>query len=274
MLATTVIEVDGRAARVSCRAATAGAPTVLFLPGYPDTLQVFARACAALEPRVGYLALDFPGQGGSERSRDPTFAPEARARWIVQVLRRLEVGRVVVYAHDMGAHAALELALLIGARVSGLVVANALLDGMARTSRTIALLRRARAYRVLLPAFPGRAVAHSIAGFLPRGAPLSPAVQQDIESAFSRTAAVVTGRVCDAAEVWLARGLERFRSLRMPVTLLWGSAEQHFPRVHAEALATVIDQARVVDVPGGHHWLVWHDPDAVVRQVQALTVRC
>lgn len=267
-LATRLLEVDGRAVRVSHRPAQAGAATVVFLPGYPDTLQIFARAAAALPLDLGYLALEFPGQGRTEPSRAPTFSPDARARWLEQVLDGLAVERCWLVAHDMGAHAALELARLDPRRAERLVLSHALLDGTARTSRAIAVLRRARAYRVLLPAFPRATVARSVATFLPPATPLSVAVYDDIASAFTVASARTTVAVCEAAEIWLARGLTRFATLPMPVTLLWGDAESHFPRVHAERLAAIVPRAVLVDVPGGWHWLAWQDPGRIAEALE------
>jgi pimeloyl-ACP methyl ester carboxylesterase len=261
---TRRLEVEGRAVRVSHRPAEAGAPTVVLLHGYPDTLQIFARVTAALPAATGYVALDFPGQGQSEPSRVPTASPEARAGWLVQVLEALAVDRCSLMAHDMGAHAALELARLDPRRVARVVLAHALLDGTAATSRAIAVLRRARAYRVLLPAFPRATVARSVATFLPRERPLSTAIYEDIAAAFTSASARNTVAACDAAEEWLQRGLARFASLPMPLTLLWGDAEAHFPRVHAERLAAIVAQARLIDVAGGWHWLAWQDPGCVV----------
>jgi pimeloyl-ACP methyl ester carboxylesterase len=259
-----VVEVEGRAVRVSHRAAQGGASTVVLLHGYPDTLQIFTRVVAALPLATGCVAFDFPGQGKSEPSRVASFSPASRARWLVSVLDALAGDRCAVVAHDMGAHAALELARLAPQRVVRLVLAHALLDGTAPTSWEIAALRRARAYRVLLPAFPRITVARSIATFLPRETPLSVAVRADIASSLTRAAARTTVAVCDAAEEWLEQGLARFASLPMPLTLLWGDAEAHFPRVHAERLAAVVPQARVVDVAGGWHWLAWQDPGSIV----------
>ena len=263
-LSSQLLEVEGRAVRLSHRVAQAGAPTVVLLPGYPDTLQIFARVAAALPPATGYVALDFPGQGRSEPSRVPTYSPADRARWLVEVLEALAVDRCWLMAHDMGAHAALELARLDPRRVERVVLSHALLDGAARTSRAIAVLRRARAYRALLPGFPRATVARSVASFHPPETPLSSAIYDDVASTFTIASARTTVAVCDATEVWLARGLARFASLPMPLTLLWGDAEAHFPRVHAERLAAVVKRARVVDVRGGWHWLAWQDPDCIV----------
>jgi pimeloyl-ACP methyl ester carboxylesterase len=264
-LETRRLVVGGRAVRVAHRA---GTPTFLFLPGYPDTLQVFARLAAALDPAAGFVALDFPGQGGSEAAYPAVASPEARASWLGRVLEALGVPRCTVFAHDMGVHAALELARLAPERVSGLVLAHALLDVGATTSRTIAALRKTRAYRTLLPAAPRTAVARSVATFLPPYGALSARVYEDMARSFAHGGAATTAHVCDAAEEWLARGLDRFAALTAPVTLLWGTEETHFPRVHAEALEARLPRARLEEVPGGHHWLAWHAPARVAAALR------
>ncbi len=268
-LETARVEVDGARARVSVRRATGSAPTVLLLPGYPDTLQIFTRVVDALAASWGYVALDFPGQGGSDGTPSSPVAPEARARWLAALLDRLDVARVRVFGHDMGAHAALELAHAQPDRVERLVVTNALLAGAAPCSRTITLLRWSALYRVLLPTFPGRVSAQCLRDFLPRSSPLTPRVRTDIVAHFTRAAARTTSHVCDAAETWLARGLERFAELRMPVTALWGEAEHHFPRAHAAALLRAVPHAKLSEVPAGQHWLAWHAPADVVASLTA-----
>jgi pimeloyl-ACP methyl ester carboxylesterase len=266
-LETTRFDVDGAAARVSVRRAAARAPTVLLLHGYPDTLRVFTRVVAALEASWGYVAIDFPGQGGSPGAPSSPVTPRDRATWLTALLDGLDVAQVRVFGHDMGAHAALELALTRPDRVERVVVANALLDGTAPCSRTITLLRWSALYRVLLPTFPGRVAAQCIRDFLPRTNPLTPRVRADIVASFTRAAARTTSHVCDAAEGWLAQGLDRFRELPMPVTALWGEAEHHFPRAHATALRQAVPHATLSEIPGGHHWLAWHAPARVVESL-------
>ncbi|MDP2340186.1 MAG: alpha/beta hydrolase [Deltaproteobacteria bacterium] len=256
-LATRVIEVRGKAVRTAV--VGTGSRTLVALHGYPDTLQVFARLAEQVRPGCRLVAVDFPGQGRSAVDVD-VIAPAARAGWLVAVLDALSIDRVSLFAHDMGAMAALELALLAPARVERVVVSNALLSSTAPTSATLRVLRASGSYRFFLPAFPRSAVARCLATFLPKSAPLSTAVRIDIEQAFADPSVTsTTVAVCDAAEPWLTQGLARFASLSMPITALWGSAGGHFPREHALALPG----ANVVDVDGGCHWLVWQDPARV-----------
>ena len=271
LLKPQTMTLEGQRVRVAIRRAAPGSPTVLFLHGYPDTLQVFAAAVAALPESWGYVAPDFPGQGKSARSapESPTASPTDRARWLASLLDTALVPLVRVFAHDMGAHAALELARLHPRRVERLVLAHSLLDPSAPMSLTLTWLRKSAAYRVLLPAFPGRVVKKCFESFLAPNQALTPLVARDVQDAFTMQVGRFTASVCDAAEDWLRGGLDRYRVLEMPVTILTGTRNLHFPREHAEALAREVRQAKVVEVPGGWHWLVWHLPDAVVRALSA-----
>ena len=245
-----------------------GPRTLLALHGYPDTLHVFARLAAHLQG-ARLIAADFPGQGRSDVDVD-VVTPADRARWLLKLLDALATDRVAVFGHDMGAMTALELALLAPDRVERVVTSNALLSSSAPTSSTVTLLRASRAYRFLLPTFPRSAVARCLTTFLPPDAPLSLVVRDDVERAFEDPAVTsTTVMVCDAAEDWLRRGLARFAALPMPVVALWSSAGGHFPRAHANDLRAAMTQScspagpancSVVDVDGGRHWLVWHDP--------------
>ena len=252
MLPTRQHSLRGARVRLFSRAASKGAPTLLALHGYPDTLGVFGPLITSLPRTWGVLAADFPGQGGSEDTR--CTAPRARAEWLVDVLAALEVrGPLQVFAHDMGAHVALELGLLVR-DIERMVLSHSLLDGSGPTSLSIRMLRASGAYRVLLPAFPHLVVSRCLQTFLPKGGSLTAEVEQDIRSSFANGGARCTATVCDDAELWLERGLAAFASLK--VELVWGDAEQHFPIEHTRALPN----ASVRVVKGGHHWLCWHAP--------------
>ena len=265
LLKTETKTLEGQTVRLAVRRAGPGQPTALFVHGYPDTLQIFAATIAALPAGWGYVAADFPGQGQSARSSadTPTTSPEERARWLGVLLDACLLTSVRIFAHDMGAHAALELARLRPRRIERLVLAHSLLDGRGPTSSTILWLRKSAAYKLLLPAFPGRVVRKCLEAFLAPNQQPAPLVVRDLERSFTMHVGKHTADVCDAAESWLKRGLARYAALPMPVTLLVGTRNLQFPREHAEALARVVPQARIVDVPDAWHWLAWQAPSAV-----------
>lgn len=262
MLETAIIEVDSRPVRLHHRP---GSPTVLLLHGYPDTLQVFSRLVPALPAAWGVVAPDFPGQGRSAASN--VVSPEARGRWLGELLDSVGVESPYIVAHDMGAHAALELGLL--GRAKGLVVSHALLEASQPTSWSIRLLRASRLYRVALPLVPQLVVSRCLATFLEPGS-VSVALEHELRETFP-SAARVTVAVCDEAEAWLARGLARFARLSVPLSLLWTKRAPHFSIDHGRALERVVPRAELRELERGGHWLAWSHPHVVVEALLDLS---
>lgn len=232
---------------------------MLLLHGYPDTLNVFFRLVAELPASWGVLAVDFPGQGRSAPAN--TTSPEARAQWLCQLLDGFDVARVRVFAHDMGAQAALELALL--GRVEALVVSHSLLDAASPCSWSIRVLRASKLYRLALPAFPQLVVSRCLATFVEPGS-VPPELEAELRETFANSARL-TVAACDDAEAWLSRGLERFASLTTDATLLWTKHAPHFPIDHALAFQRHLPSARLIELDSGGHWLAWSHPRAVVE---------
>lgn len=266
-LHTEIKTVEGQPVRVALRRATGSAPTALFLHGYPDDLHIFSRAIDALPKDWGYVAADFPGQGRSARSASttPTTSPEGRARWLGALLDVGMLRRVRVFAHDMGAHAGLELARQAPTRVERLVLCHSLLDNDAKVASTIKWLRLAGAYRPLLSNLPGSVLRRCVRDFLPSNDALTMPVEIELGQCFDRQVGKHTAAVCDAAMDWLKQGLGRYHAIEAPVTNLVGTRNLYFGRDHAEALQRVLPKARIVTVPDAWHWLAWQKPEAVVK---------
>lgn len=264
-LPTETKTVEGQSVRVAQRRATRSAPTAVFLHGYPDTLHVFTRAIQALPKDWGYVAADFPGQGRSAPSAGatPTLSPSGRGRWLGALLDASMLRQVRVFAHDMGGHAALELARQAPTRVERLVLCHSLLDDAAPVPAIIKWLRLAGAYRPLLANLPGTVLRRCVGDFLPRNEGLTLPIEIDFGQCFDRLVGKHTAAVCDAATEWLAQGLGPYRALEMPIVNLVGTRNLYFGREHAEALRRVVPKADIVVVKEAWHWLAWHKPEAV-----------
>ena len=270
-LTTETKTVEGQPVRVAQRRAAGSAPTAVFLHGYPDTLHVFTRAIQALPREWGYVAADFPGQGQSARSNGttPTTSPEGRGRWLAALLDVFMLSHVRVFAHDMGAHAALELARQFPKRAERLVLCHSLLDDAAPVPATIKWLRLAGAYRPLLSNLPGTVLRRCVSEFLPANEGLTMPIEIDFGQCFDRQVGKHTAAVCDAAEDWLKQGLARYAALTPRVQSLVGTRNLYFGRDHAEALRKVLPKADIVTVKDAWHWLAWQKPEAVVTALGA-----
>ncbi|WP_256106752.1 alpha/beta fold hydrolase [Streptomyces sp. ODS05-4] len=101
-----------------------GRDPVLLLHGFPDTRDLWRHQFKALDA-AGHrvIAPDLRGFGASDRPADPTaYHPLHSAGDMVQLMDRLDVGRVHLVGHDWGAGVAQALAAVEPARVATLTL--------------------------------------------------------------------------------------------------------------------------------------------------------
>lgn len=114
---------DGRRIAYRQRAAKAGGPTILFLPGYAsdmegDKAEAIDAFCAARG--LGCLRLDYSGTGSSGGE----FADGTLTRWLEEVLAAIDLlseGDLVIAGSSMGGWLALHAALRRPDRVKALL---------------------------------------------------------------------------------------------------------------------------------------------------------
>jgi pimeloyl-ACP methyl ester carboxylesterase len=114
---------DGRRIAYRQRAAKAGGPTVLFLPGYASDMEgnkaeAIDAFCAARG--LGCLRLDYSGTGSSGGE----FADGTLTRWLEEVLAAIDLlseGDLVIAGSSMGGWLALHAALRRPQRVKALL---------------------------------------------------------------------------------------------------------------------------------------------------------
>ncbi|MDN3292475.1 alpha/beta fold hydrolase [Streptomyces ficellus] len=99
-----------------------GRDPVLLLHGFPDTHAVWRHQVRALDA-AGYrtIAPDLRGFGASDRPEETAaYAPHRIVADLVELLDRLDIGRVHLVGHDWGSGIAQSLALTDRARVASL----------------------------------------------------------------------------------------------------------------------------------------------------------
>ncbi|PYQ57268.1 MAG: hypothetical protein DMF58_18665 [Acidobacteria bacterium] len=139
-------------------------PTIVFLHGYPDNLQMWSGVIPLL-PDFEAIAFDWPGMGGSEAWVGGA-TPFAMADRLIALLDHWHVNRAAVVGIDMGGQPAAVAAARNPDRVSYLIISGSLLQWNVGTSWEIALLRRFRFNQFAIRNFPRmvfrRAVSTSI----------------------------------------------------------------------------------------------------------------
>ena len=114
---------DGRRIAYRQRAPKAGAPTIIFLPGYASDMEgakaeAIDAFCATRQ--LGCVRLDYSGTGSSGGD----FADGALDRWLDEALAAIDLlteGPVIVVGSSMGGWLALHAALRRKDRVAGLL---------------------------------------------------------------------------------------------------------------------------------------------------------
>lgn len=120
----------------------AGTP-ILLLHGFPATRYLWSQVAPALVAQ-GYRAVapDLVGYGASSAEPGVRVDMASQARWMWQLLDRLEIERPFIVAHDVGSAAAQLMVTGSPERVRGLVI----LDGVYETHWAMEAIESIRAW--------------------------------------------------------------------------------------------------------------------------------
>ncbi|MBS0365862.1 MAG: alpha/beta hydrolase [Proteobacteria bacterium] len=111
-----------------------GAPAVVLLHGFPSSSRMFATLMPLLADRYRLIAPDYPGFGHSDAPPPARFAYtfDHLTECVVQLLEQLGISRYALYLQDYGGPIGLRMAVAQPARVTALVIQNAVthLEGL------------------------------------------------------------------------------------------------------------------------------------------------
>ena len=228
-----------------------GAPLLLFLHGYGESVVTWQGVFDRLARHHAVLAVDLPGFGLSDKPDAPYDYPSQLAR--LEAVIDSTRGPVVVVGHSMGGQLAAGLALSRPRRVVGAVLVapagdsvglSGLVDSLGPSeAAAIGWWEAARAWALPVHA-PAWLDDGAHAGYDPLADP-----------AF-RLAAT---RVIEQFDFTALR--ESYGSLPQPVLLLWGTLDPVVPYAVGERLARTIPCSRLVTFPR-----TFHRPQAVHPQ--------
>jgi pimeloyl-ACP methyl ester carboxylesterase len=104
-------------------------PTVVLLPGFPQTWWAWHKAMPRLAERFHVIAIDLPGQGHSDRPHGGYDTHTVASR-VQAALTALNVPKYWLVAHDIGASVAFSLALRYQDRLRGVALLDAGIPGI------------------------------------------------------------------------------------------------------------------------------------------------
>jgi pimeloyl-ACP methyl ester carboxylesterase len=240
------------------RAGRAGRPIVL-VHGF-GTSSFLWRHVAVRLASAGEVALapDLLGYGESDRPPDASFGLIEQSRTLDHALTALRVVRALVVGIDLGALVALDLAARFPERVGRLVLVSPSDPDDLPPPDVRALQRGAAGLAVRLDSGLFGAL-HLLEPFLTAGAGDPARLPRRL---VARYAAPYVGREGVQHLLVLARALEGERDdvlaldrVRVPVTVVRGSADPHCPADAAERLAARFAQADLATVEGAGRWV-------------------
>jgi pimeloyl-ACP methyl ester carboxylesterase len=264
MLATAFETVEGRRLRVG---RLGSGPPLVLLHGYPDNLQIWCELAPRLAGQFEVIAFDWPGMGFSE-GWPGGATPAHMADRLLTLLDSWHIHRAALVGMDMGGQPALTFAARHPARLSHLVVMNSLVYGDERTSWEIRILRRFGCNRFILRRLPRLVFRRAERTFLPRGVRLPHPLRADLWESFRRSPVRrFISKMCAGYQGTLSRLPPLYGQITCPTLIVWGERDRHFPPVHAKRLHAAIPGSVLQVVPGGEHWMAWHDAGTVADRL-------
>ena len=252
--------IDTSVGRIGIATSGSGAAIpILFLHGVGSDKTVWRPQLDHFSKARRAIAIDYPGYGDSEPRDGDTRDDFARAA--LAVLDALEIERAHICGLSLGGVVALALHALAPERCASLILADSFAvhpDGQAIYQRGVdaSLVGSMRAL--------AEARAPSLLGASARG---DPSLIAEIADTMGRIdpAAYRQG----AAAVWLADQRERAAAVAVPTLVIVGSEDAITPPALSEALARMINRARLVEIPGAGHLANIEAPVEFNRAVDA-----
>jgi pimeloyl-ACP methyl ester carboxylesterase len=208
-------------------------PVVVLLHGLAGSTRWWGHNVEALAASYRVVAIDLPGFGTTPRWHRLDL--DRIAAQLVGVLDGLGIERAHVVGHSMGGLIACSLAADHASRVDRLVLVDAALLSLARTTSQY----------VLGPIRTLRGTAPS----------LLPILAQD----GFRAGPI---RLMDAAlQLWRADLKARLPSIVAPTLVIWGEHDALCPPAIGERIVERVPDARLAVIPGAGHNPMWEQPE-------------
>jgi pimeloyl-ACP methyl ester carboxylesterase len=232
-----------REARVCLEDDGEGLP-LLLLHGFPATRHLWARV-APLLLGAGFRVLipDLVGYGESEAPTGVRIDMASQARWMLELLDRLErpVTGVAIVAHDVGSAAAQLMIVNEPHRIRGLAV----LDGVYADEWAMEAITSIQMW--------DPADAHRLFPVLARRLAKSGALREMLaayEGAQGGLRLIRAARDLDPKQT--ANIGERLRASGVPAIVLWGERDEFLPLQDVGQPLAELLEAALVKLPGGH----------------------
>jgi pimeloyl-ACP methyl ester carboxylesterase len=259
-------------------------PPIILMHGFPDHHRIYDRLIPRLLPRRA-VAFDFVGYGRSDRPKRTEFSSRAHANQITAVLDTLQANRAVLVGQDASGPDAVTYAVAHPQRIAHLVLLNTVFgnqpslimpemtrlfsdrqlksladDMVGNPDQLLWLLQRWGAQFELDADDPLGIVRHSI---LPQF--FGDEGQPDAISSIRASCAELREALNEQDELANSGALA---SLRVPVSIIWGSNDRSLNSSLAHEIAALFDNPSLHLLPGARHYPQHDQPDHVAELLE------
>jgi haloalkane dehalogenase len=259
-------------------------PALVVMHGFPDDSRIYDRLAPMLAPRR-VVAVDWLGYGRSDRAEPGPFDGAQHQRELRAVLDSLELDRVGLVGHDASGPDAIEFALDEPGRVGHLILLNTyyghppsgqfpemirlladpglipLADAMMDDPNQRLWILNHTGRRWGLDAGDQQGVA--VASILPQF--YGDDSQPDALAAIRAWTSALFPAL-DQQDAHIAAG--DLAGLDLPVTLIFGAADDYLSPRLARHLAGLFTHADLHLVDNASHWLQWDQPEIVAKLIK------
>jgi pimeloyl-ACP methyl ester carboxylesterase len=238
--------------------ATEGTPSVIVLHGLMGCADTFIPLLQEFSPGQHVIALDFPGAGGSDRSKTVDASLSSTAELMARVIKALGVERPIVMGHSHGGAVAMSLAARHRDLPHSIVLLAPAHPWFGESDPII------RFYLSL----PGRLFAHSmpwypewmqLIGLRRMAGPKSWDTPERLRPYRENLRTPGTmGHLLRLLRTWhsdmakLSRTLRK-KPLKVPALLIWGDSDRAVPVHSAERLRQNLGHSELIVLPGVGH---------------------
>lgn len=245
-----------------------GAPAVVLLHGYLESLDVWEEFTKLLAPRFRVVAMDIPGHGISQ-VMGPVHTMEGIADVIKGVLDSLGVEKCFIAGHSMGGYAAEAFAAVYPEMLQGLILFHSTPNPDSEEKkedrrREIEMVRANK--KELIASL-----------FAPKG--FAPGNRRRLSSRITELEEIMTMSDDEGIEAIL-RGLmerkdqnEMLRGLKVPQLFIFGRDDVFIPLAAAEKIASEHPQAEVAWLENSGHMGFMEEPEVSAQIISSFVER-
>jgi len=260
-------------------------PAIILMHGFPDNLHLYDRLVPYLSPSRHVITFDFLGWGASDKPANYPYSAKNQVGDLDAVITGLQLGQVVLVAHDASGPPAIEWALEHPDQVAALVLLNTYYCAM-RTLRppeaiflfSTPLIRSvARPISGLFNHLIFRRMYWWQVGRFFRDAETRnqfvPLLYQQFDAtpsarhAFFRLNEDLLGTIRAGS-----KHIPKLREFRRPVRSIFGSSDPYLNSGVAEAFHELLPASELFLLPSARHFVQMDEPEEVARLILSTPV--